>query len=191
MTLKRGSTTIEPEPTTLHWADSWNRTDPRGESVFDWIGEHIFEPIGDFFQDIFEDPYENEKTPVKNPGEVREGSQTQTKTQEQEEFLVFYHYGFRSESLSFAGGIWPGGYASPQGPGEFYYDPLVIQDRLALPDPMPPDAYYIVSIDPEEAPILGPSIVQKTRNPKRNGGGWEVRFPAGTPPGSVEGPFNI
>ncbi|MBI3266820.1 MAG: hypothetical protein HYZ67_07190 [Chlamydiae bacterium] len=56
----------------------WNRTDPRGESVFDWIGEHIFEPIGDFFQDIFEDPYENEKTPVKNPGEEQVGEDSRT-----------------------------------------------------------------------------------------------------------------
>lgn len=112
---------------------------------------------------------------------------------------IYYHYGYASQSAQFANGIRPGGYGTPD---------LVIvsgataQQIYALPPQnsidSPPDARYTINAPPGTPVVdLGPvgqtSFPPGPGNPTgdtvtRSGGGNEVTFPKGTPPGSVSGP---
>ncbi len=98
----------------------------------------------------------------------------------------YVHYGYANQSALFAGGLNPGAYAT-QGP--IMTGPEA-QQILALPHSLPPDSYYIITV-PSTVPVVGPTPVAPTSDPLRTGGGTEFRFPAGTPPGSVSGPFPL
>lgn len=101
-------------------------------------------------------------------------------------FEQYIHYGYASDAPYFRGGLNPGGYAT-QGP--IMTGPQA-QEILALPNPQPPDSYYVITVPPS-VPVIGPSPVQPTLDPPRTGGGIEYKFPSGTPPGSVTGPFPL
>jgi hypothetical protein len=114
---------------------------------------------------------------------------------------IYYHYGFASQASQFAGGIRPGGYGTPD---------LVIlsgssaQQIYALPPQnsidSPPDARYTITVPPgvpvQNLGPVGPTTFPGPVNPTgdnvtRTGGGNEVLFPKGTPPGSVSAPQSL
>jgi len=101
---------------------------------------------------------------------------------------AFRHYGYAEDAAKFQGGLRPGSYAT-HNRGRPMHGPTA-QNRLALPNEAPPNAYYKVRVGPE-TPVGGPRPVSPTAIPPRAGGGIEYTFPRGTSPGSVEGPFLI
>ncbi|MHB1381615.1 MAG: hypothetical protein ACYCXJ_05270 [Thermoleophilia bacterium] len=100
----------------------------------------------------------------------------------------FRHYGYAEDAESFAGGMKPGSYAT-HAIGRPMHGKSA-QQKLSLPHADPPNAYYRVRIGPETN-VTDRATVPSTKTPLRTGGGIEYRFPNGTPPGSVEGPFPI
>jgi RHS repeat-associated protein len=114
---------------------------------------------------------------------------------------TFYHYGYASDASLFDGGLRPGSYGTS--------DRVVVpgstaQQQYALPPKdsldSPPDAIYTVTVPPGVPTIdlgaTGPTTFPGPFNPTgedvtRDGGGNEVLFPKGTPPGSVSGPSKI
>jgi hypothetical protein len=99
---------------------------------------------------------------------------------------MFIHYGYASDVSKFAGGLNPNAYAT-QGP---IMTGLEAQQLLALPHELPPNSYYRVVV-PNDVAAIGPLPVQPTTVPLRTGGGIEFKFPNGTPPGSVAGPYPL
>ncbi|MEA3034703.1 MAG: hypothetical protein QOH04_462 [Sphingomonadales bacterium] len=98
---------------------------------------------------------------------------------------VYYHYGYASQSASFANGLSPGAYATPVGT----YTATQARAYLALPSNRPlPDAVYTVTVT-SGTPMLGPIIVAPKYG--QPGGGIEVQFPSGTAPGTVSGPRRL
>jgi hypothetical protein len=110
---------------------------------------------------------------------------------------TFYHYGYASQAPRFSGGMDPGSYGTS--------DPTIVsgsaaQQLYALPpqNPLdtPPDALYTITAPPgtpvQNLGPVGPTTFPGVFNPTgqdvtRTGGGNEVKFPNGTPPGSVSG----
>jgi RHS repeat-associated protein len=100
---------------------------------------------------------------------------------------VYVHYGYAADSPYFCDGLYPGSYATQ---GTTILTGEQAQQLLALPHDIPPDSFYLVTV-PTTLPVQGPSTVQPTDVPPRTGGGTEVQFPEGTPPGSVSGPYPL
>lgn len=103
---------------------------------------------------------------------------------------VYRHYGYAKDASSFKDALWKKRAYATTAAGR----PMsgrVAQDKLALKHPEPPDCYYLVTIDPKEITVRGPTIERPCKNPPRKGGGGVYFFPNGTPAGSVTGPFRI
>lgn len=101
---------------------------------------------------------------------------------------LFRHYGYAEDAEKFVNGLRPGAFAT-----RAIGRPMsgrTARANLALPsDGRPlPNAYYKVRID-ESVEFTGSGTVQPAFG--QPGGGVEFRFPNGTPPGSVTGPFPI
>lgn len=103
------------------------------------------------------------------------------------QYQYYRHYGYSDQAPLFAGGLNPGSFAtSADGPP---MTGVQAQQNLALPRGTP-NAYYNVTVSPyENVPVIGPMVVQPAN--EQPGGGVEYQFPAGTPPGSVKGPYPI
>jgi RHS repeat-associated protein len=114
---------------------------------------------------------------------------------------IYYHYGFASQASQFAGGIRPGGYGTPD---LVILSGATVQQIYALPPQnsidSPPDARYTITVPPgtpvQDLGPIGPTTYPGPANPtgedvSRTGGGNEVVFPKGTPPGSVSGPQSL
>jgi RHS repeat-associated protein len=114
---------------------------------------------------------------------------------------IYYHYGYQSQAPLFANGMGAPSYGTS--------DNLVVSGETAqqlygIPpkDPLdsPPDARYTVTVPPG-TPVIdngthGRVTFPADFNPTgqdvtRTGGGNEVVFPNGTPPGSVSGPQKL
>ena len=112
-------------------------------------------------------------------------------------FGVYTHYGYADESASFKEGMWPGS----NGTTDIYSNGYDAQQKLAMPihrlGDIPPNAFYAVTIDLTKVRVDGPSPVVGREwsgfglTVTRSGGGSEVLFPGGTPPGSVSDPVSI
>jgi RHS repeat-associated protein len=100
---------------------------------------------------------------------------------------IFRHYGYAADAPKFAGGLYPGSFATTaNGPpltGEQAQRLLALPPRASVPD-----SYYTVTVGPN-TPVLGPSTVQPAYG--QPGGGIEYTFPEGTVRGSVTGPTPI
>ncbi len=88
-----------------------------------------------------------------------------------------YHYGYQEDAASiFSKGLAAGQYASP----DYYTSGQLAEQRLALTHKFRPaevpNARYALDVDPRRSPFTPPSKVRSLENPKREGGGLEVRF---------------
>ena len=97
---------------------------------------------------------------------------------------TYFHYGYSAHAAGFAGGLWPGSYATTI----FGLTGSQAKKGLALPHEAPPDAVYVVKPAPC-TPIIGPTPAE----PKFGQPGLlpEVQFPEGTGPGTVGPPIPI
>jgi len=103
----------------------------------------------------------------------------------------YRHYGYAADAPNFAKGLLPGSFATTaNGPP---LTGLQAQQQLALPARSGlPNAYYNVTVPRGLVPVEGPTPVEP--EPDYNnapGGGIQYRFPEGTPPGSVTGPYPL
>jgi RHS repeat-associated protein len=105
---------------------------------------------------------------------------------------VYRHYSYADEAASLAGGLRPGSF----GTTDVYTSGTEAQQKLALPPhrpgDLPPDAYYNVIVDAGKATRLPPAeskyyppSAYAPHGAYRTGGGSQVIFGGGTPPGSV------
>jgi hypothetical protein len=97
---------------------------------------------------------------------------------------IYFHYGYSSQSASFAGGLWPGSYATTV----FGLTGSQAKTGLALPHEAPPNAVYVVKPAPC-TPIVGPTPAEPKYG--QPGGLPEVQFPEGTVPGTIGPPIPI
>lgn len=114
---------------------------------------------------------------------------------------IYYHYGYASQAPLFANGMRAGSYGTPDRvlvPGSTAQQIYALPPQNAL-DPSP-DARYTITAPPgtpvQNLGPVGPTTFRGQDNPTgenvdRTGGGSEVRFPNGTPPGSVSGPESL
>lgn len=111
---------------------------------------------------------------------------------------VYKHYGYAEESASFKGGMRPASF----GTTDVYSTGQEAQQMLSLPihkpGDLPPNAFYAITVDLTKTKVIafpGP-VPSKTYSgfgmtATRSGGGSQVFFPTGTPPGSVGEPEEI
>jgi len=104
---------------------------------------------------------------------------------------IYYHYGYAADASRFSNGMSPGSFATIT----WTYTGEEARRSLSLPSfyrdgsPRPlPDAYYRVTVS-SGIPVIGPTPVAPHYG--QPGGGLEVTFPQGTPPGSVAGPYPV
>ena len=95
--------------------------------------------------------------------------------------VTYYHY-TTSPPECFVRGLWADSAATVT-PYLAQYD---AHQKLGIPIPT---LVYPVTLDPKVTPVTPPSIVQ--RSMRYTGGGIEVFFPQGTPPGSVGKPMPV
>ncbi|HTY48191.1 MAG TPA: RHS repeat-associated core domain-containing protein, partial [Steroidobacteraceae bacterium] len=114
---------------------------------------------------------------------------------------IYYHYGYAAQAPLFAGGMRPGSYGTPD---LVTVSGATAQQIYALPPQnavdSPPNAIYTITAPPgtpvQDLGPVGPTTFPGPVNPTgqdvtRTGGGNEVFFPQGTPPGSVSGPNSL
>ncbi len=108
---------------------------------------------------------------------------------------TFRHYGYAEQAANFEDGLRPGGFAAPS--SESIVSGRVALQRYALPPKSSaPNSYYVVEPPPGTA-IIGPRRVMPRlwrdgwKPVPRFPNGMEVKFPEGTPPGSVSGPWPL
>jgi len=110
----------------------------------------------------------------------------------QPQFDQYRHYGYIQDAPYFSAGLRPGSFAAPAS------DPILsgrqaqaLYSLAALNGP--PNAYYPVTVQRGTIPVIGPTTVQPRPDfgADRVGGLNEVRFPEGTPPGSVGEPVPV
>lgn len=130
-------------------------------------------------------------------GDTQEDRGAPTQTQ------IYYHYGYRYEAPSFAeNGMCPWSFGTPD---REIFPGTVAQQRYGLPPKdavdSPPDARYRIVVPPGYpviplGEVAGVTFLPGPDNPTgqpvtRTGGGKQVRFPRGTPPGSVSPPQSV
>jgi len=114
---------------------------------------------------------------------------------------TFYHYGYASMASQFSGGLRLGSFGTSNSiivPGTTAQQLYGLPPKDSLDSP--PDAFYTVTVPPG-VPVIdngphGPVAFPANANPTgqdvyRSGGGNEVIFPKGTPPGSVSSPGKL
>jgi RHS repeat-associated protein len=97
------------------------------------------------------------------------------------ESVRYYHY-TTYPPTSFTKGLWSGSAATVNP----YMGQMEASQKLGIPIPT---YVYPVTINPRATPVTPPSIVPPSN--RYAGGGIQVFFPAGTPPGSVGTPRNV